>query len=67
MQMYVDFWLIPINKSDSCRSCCDKGMRLRQSRGGGLECVVKNIKKLNLFVVILMFFPTFAEFYKFNP
>ena len=29
-------------------------------------CVVKNIKKLNLFVVILIFFPTFAEFYKFN-
>ena len=67
MQRYGDFGLIPRNLPDSCRSCCDKGKYLRQSRGGGLECVVKNIKKLNLFVVILMFFPTFAEFYKFNP
>ena len=56
-----------MNQITDAKSCCDRGKYLRQSRGGGVECVVKNIKKLNLFVVILMFFPTFAEFYKFNP
>ena len=45
MQRYGDFGLIPRNKPDSCRSCCDKGMRLRQSRGGGVECVVSGKKR----------------------
>ena len=30
MQRYGDFGLIPRKKPDSCRSCCDKRMRLRQ-------------------------------------
>ena len=33
MQRYGDFGLIPRNLPDSCRSCCDKGMRLRQNKG----------------------------------
>ena len=41
VQRYGDFGLIPRNLPDSCRSCCDRGMRLRQSRGRGLDCVVK--------------------------
>ena len=40
LQRYRDFGLIPRNWPDSCRSCCDKGMRLRQSRGIGFERVV---------------------------
>ena len=39
MQRYGDFWLIPRNLPDSCRSCCDKGKRLRQSGGSGLDFV----------------------------
>ena len=45
LQRYGDFGLIPRKKPDSCRSCCDKGMRLRQNKGRRLECVVKGIKK----------------------
>ena len=45
LQRYGDFGLIPRNLPDSCRSCCDKGMRLRQNKGRRLECVVKGIKK----------------------
>ena len=47
MQRYGDFGLIPRNLPDSCRSCCDKGMRLRQSRGRGFERVVKGIEHCN--------------------
>ena len=44
MQRYGDFGLIPRNLPDSCRSCCDKGSGLRQSKGRGVERVVKGIK-----------------------
>ena len=45
VQRYGDFGLIPRILPDSCRSCCDRGRDLRQSRGRGLECVVKGHKK----------------------
>ena len=44
VQRYGDFGLVPRILPDSCRSCCDRGKRLRQSRGRGLECVVKGYK-----------------------
>ena len=44
VQRYDEKLLIPRNLPDSCRSCCDKGMRLRQNKGRRLECVVKGIK-----------------------
>ena len=37
MQRYGDFGLIPRNLPDSCRSCCDKGRDLRQSKGRGVR------------------------------
>ena len=47
LQRYGDLGLIPRNLLDFCRSCCDKRMRLRQSRGRGFECVVKGIEHCN--------------------
>ena len=49
LQRYGDFGLIPRNWPDSCRSCCDKGMRLRQSRGKELDGVVYSI-------ILILFF-----------
>ena len=45
VQRYVDFGLVPRILPDSCRGCCDRGKRLRQSRGRGLASVVKGHKK----------------------
>ena len=44
MQRYDEKLLFPRKMPDYCRSCCDKGMRLRQNKGRRLECVVKGIK-----------------------
>ena len=45
LQRYGDLGLIPRNLLDFCRSCCDKRMRLRQSRGRGFASVVKGKQK----------------------
>ena len=39
MQRYDEKLLIPRIWADSYRSCCDKGKRLRQSGGSGLDFV----------------------------
>ena len=48
MQRYDEKQLIPRNKPDYCRSCCDRLGVLRQSRGIRLNCVVQSISGMNM-------------------
>ena len=69
MQRYGDFGLIPRNLPNSCRSCCDKGMYLRQSRGRGFG-VCRKVHKKGKEIRKYFFLPFFMEicwFFKEKP
>ena len=56
MQRYGDFGLIPRKLPDSCRSCCDKGSDLRQSRGDEVGFSRKEQKSVSFFRNFLFIF-----------